>query len=91
MSTNLLNFVQRKQNPMKKSLQDIKDLSKAGKSFQLMLNVEDYTFLELLDMAKISGLIGWKFTFRNAAKLSVDELQELLTHADDAALTFDFC
>jgi hypothetical protein len=76
---------------MKKSLQDIKDLSKAGKSFHLMLNVEDYTFLELLDMAKISGLIGWKFTFRNAAKLSVEELQELLTHADDAALTFDFC
>ena len=76
---------------MKKSLQDIKDLSKAGKSFQLMLNVEDYTFLELLDMAKISGLIGWKFTFRNAVKLSVVELQELLTHADDAALTFDFC
>lgn len=76
---------------MKKSLQDIKDLSKAGKSFHLMLNVEDYTFLELLDMAKISGLIGWKFTFRNAVKLSVEELQELLTHADDAALTFDFC
>ncbi|MEY3844705.1 MAG: hypothetical protein RL293_1127 [Bacteroidota bacterium] len=48
---------------MKKSLQDIKDLSKAGKSFHLILNVEDYTFLELLDMAKISGLIGWKFTF----------------------------
>lgn len=75
---------------MKKSLQDIKDLSKAGKSFHLMLNVEDYTFQELLDMAKISGLIGWKFTFRNAVKLSVEELQELLTHADDAALTFDF-
>lgn len=76
---------------MKKSLQDIKDLSKVGKSFHLILNVEDYTFPELLDMAKISGLIGWKFTIRNAAKLSVVELQELLTHADDAALTFDFC
>lgn len=76
---------------MKKSLQDIKDLSKAGKSFHLMLNVEDYNFLELLDMAKISGLFGWKFTFRNAAKLSILQLQELLTHADDAALTFDFC
>jgi hypothetical protein len=76
---------------MKKSLQDIKDLSKAGKSFHLMINVEEYTFSELLDMAKISGLIGWKFTFRNAAKLSIVELQELLTHADDAALIFDFC
>ena len=76
---------------MKKSLQDIKDLSKVGKSFHLILNVEDCTFPELLDMAKISGLIGWKFTFRNAAKLSIVELQELLTHADDAALTFDFC
>ena len=76
---------------MKKSLQDIKDLSKAGKSFHLILNVEDYTYPELLDMAKISGLIGWKFTFRNAAKLTVVELQELLTHANDAALTFDFC
>jgi hypothetical protein len=76
---------------MKKSLQDIKDLSKAGKSFHLILNVEDYTFLELLDMAKISGLIGWKFTFKNAAILSVTELQELLTHANDNALTFDFC
>ena len=76
---------------MKKSLQDIKDLSLAGKSFHLMLNVEDFTFPELLDLAKISGLIGWKFTFRNAVKLSVVELQELLTHADNAALTFDFC
>lgn len=76
---------------MKKSLQDIKDLSKAGKCFHLIVNVEEYTFLELLDMAKISGLIGWKFTFKNAAILSVAELQELLTHADDKALTFDFC
>ncbi len=76
---------------MKKSLQEIKDLSKAGKSFHLMLNVEDYTFPELLDLAKISGMIGWKYTFKNAAQLSVLELQELLTHADDAALTFDFC
>ena len=59
---------------MKKSLQDIKDLSKAGKSFHLILNLEDYTFPELLDMAKISGLFGWKFTFRNAAKLSVVQL-----------------
>jgi hypothetical protein len=42
-------------------------------------------------MAKISGLIGWKFTFKNAANLIVSELQELLTHADDKALTFDFC
>jgi hypothetical protein len=75
---------------MKKSLQDIIDLSKVGKSFHLILNVEDYTFPELLDMAKISGLIGWKFTFKNAANLSVAQLQELLTHADDNALTFDF-
>jgi hypothetical protein len=78
-------------NPMKKSLQDIKELFPIGKNFSLIVNVEDYTFLELLDMAKISGLIGWKFTFKNAAKLSVAELQELLTHADENALTFDFC
>jgi hypothetical protein len=42
-------------------------------------------------MAKISGLIGWKFTFNNAAILSVTELQELLTLANDNALTFYFC
>ena len=76
---------------MKKSLQDIKDLSKVGKSFHLILNVEEYTFPELRDMAKMTALVGWKFTFRNAAKLTVVELQELLTHADDVALTFDFC
>ena len=76
---------------MKKSLQDIKELSKTGKFFHLILNVEDYNFPELLDMAKISGLIGWKFTFKNAANLSVAELQELLTHASDKALTFHFC
>lgn len=76
---------------MLKSVQDIKDLFSIGKKLSLIINVEDYTFLELLEMAKISGLIGWKFTFKNAGKMSVEELNQLLSHADDGALTFDFC
>ena len=76
---------------MLKSLQDIKDLFSIGKKLSLIINVEDFTFLELLEMAKISGLIGWKFTFKNARKMSVEELNQLISHADDGALTFDFC
>jgi hypothetical protein len=75
---------------MKKSLQDIKDFFPIGKNFSIIINVDDYTFRELLDMAKMTALVNWKFTFKNAGNLSVAELQQLLTHAENKALTFDF-
>jgi hypothetical protein len=74
---------------MKKSLQEIKSLSKIGKRLALIVDVKDYEFAELLDMAKITALLGWNFTFKNAANLSVDELQTLLTHADEDKLIFE--
>lgn len=75
---------------MKKSLQEIKELSSVGVKMRLIINVKDYTFKELLDMSKIVGLLGWKFTFVNATILTVEEIKELLSHADNNHLTFDF-
>ena len=75
---------------MKKTLQEIKALSKVGKRIALHIDVKDYNFNELLDMAKITALLGWKFTFKNASSLTTDELLELLTHAEEDKLIFDF-
>jgi hypothetical protein len=72
---------------MKKSLEEIKDLSKAGNKVDLILNIEDYEFIELLDIAKISGLIGWGITLTNCKKMHNKELIELLKHSED--LIFD--
>jgi hypothetical protein len=75
---------------MKKSIQDIKALSKAGKRLNLVIDVCDYTFLELMDLAKITDLLSWHITLKNSTKLSNQELHELLINADQGALTLDF-
>ena len=54
---------------MKKSLEEIKELSKAENIVNLILSVEDYEFIELMDIAKISGLLGWKITLTNCKKI----------------------
>ena len=74
---------------MKKTLQEIKSLSKVGKRLSLIIDVQDYDISELLDMAKITALLGWTFSFRNAVNLSTNELQELLSHAEEDKLIFD--
>ena len=72
---------------MKKSLEEIKDLSKAGNKIDLILSAEDYELIELMDIAKISGLLGCKITLTNCKEMNNKELIELLKHSED--LTFD--
>lgn len=72
---------------MKKTVEELKSFSYAEHPIGLIMNTKDYTFIELLELSKLSGLLGWKITFSNAAHLETKELFELAKHSED--LTFD--
>lgn len=72
---------------MIKSLEEIKSLSKGENPIALIIDTKDYAFIELLEMAKLSGLLGWKITFTNCGQLSNKELIELAKQSE--YLTFD--
>lgn len=72
---------------MIKSLEEIKSLSKGENPIALIIDTKDYAFIELLELAKISGLFGWKITYTNCTQLETKELIELAKQSEK--LTFD--
>ena len=72
---------------MIKTIEEIKSLHEAQNKVSLIINAQDYSFVELVDLARMSDLFGWKITFSDCSQLSAKEMKELIMISED--LMFD--